>query len=70
MIQSKLRSLRIEAGFSLEEIAKPLNRTRSWLSQVETGKIRVDKIVSARIAKVISQLRRETDKVLRDLRLP
>jgi transcriptional regulator with XRE-family HTH domain len=83
MTQSQLRAARIKAGFSLEFVARPLGRTRAWLSMIETGKSRVSTHVIGRIAQMIealsrlqSEVDRATDatspagKALRNLRLP
>jgi transcriptional regulator with XRE-family HTH domain len=83
MKQSKIRKLRIDEGFRLNTVAALLGRTKSWLSKVETGKIRVCQQTAGRIAEVIARLSRlrsesesargllpELGDVFRDLRLP
>ena len=46
------REVRKRIGFTLEKAARPLGRTKQWLSEVERGNIRLDYGEAVKLAKV------------------
>lgn len=53
---TKIRSLRIEKGLSLRDIANPLGRTSQWLNLVELDRLAVDEKIESAIIDVINRL--------------
>ncbi|AIC94130.1 MULTISPECIES: helix-turn-helix domain-containing protein [Shouchella] len=50
MGESRLRMLRIQKGFSLEEVSKQVGISAGYLSQIESGKRQVNALISEKIA--------------------
>lgn len=50
MSESSIRLLRIQRGFSLEEVAKQVGISAGYLSQIESGKRQVSVAVCSEIA--------------------
>ncbi len=46
MGESRLRMLRIQKGFSLEEVSKQVGISAGYLSQIESGKRQVNALIS------------------------
>ncbi|MBP2643560.1 MAG: Helix-turn-helix domain [Firmicutes bacterium] len=51
-MEFRYREVRKEIGFTLEQAAKPMGRSKQWLSQVERGSIKLDYAESVELAKV------------------
>ncbi len=52
-LSQRLKHLRLERGFSLEEVATRAGQTRSWLSKVENFRITPSLAALARVAEVL-----------------
>lgn len=50
---SLLRTARVKAGFTQEDVAKRLNRPQSYVSKYESGERRLDVIEFLRVVKVL-----------------
>lgn len=48
----KLKTARIEADISQEELAKKLDRTQSFISKLENGQVKVDAILLNELAQI------------------
>ena len=51
-MEFRYREVRKENGFTLEQAAKPMGRSKQWLSQVERGDIKLDYAESVELARV------------------
>jgi transcriptional regulator with XRE-family HTH domain len=63
MNQGELRPKRVGKNLSLERVAIRLDRTRSWLSKVELGHIRLRKERVDLISEMLDQLSGEHQRV-------
>jgi transcriptional regulator with XRE-family HTH domain len=56
MTGKEIRRKRVAAGLSLSQVAKPLGRTRAWLSAVELGQIPLSEKTAARLLEAIRRM--------------
>lgn len=54
-IIEKLKTARIEAGLSQEDVSGKLKKTQSYMSKLESGQRRIDVLVLAQLAELYNK---------------
>ena len=77
MNKSKIADARRRAALTQGEVSHALGRDRVWISLIERGKLQPSQEIEARVLRAISRLaqykiavRRNKEKLIKDLRLP